>query len=83
MADDKVSLCRLWKKEGRTGEYFVGRTGGARVLVFQNRSKADDSEHDAEIFVVNAQPAANGQLGTAKAFERRAPKSDNEGRPLH
>lgn len=59
MADDKVSLCRLWRREGRHGEYFVGRMGGARVLIFRNLGKTDDSEHDVEIFVVNAtDPAA-------------------------
>lgn len=61
MADEKVSLCRLWKKAGNYGDYFVGRMGGARVLVYQNLRKADDRDHDAEIFVVNAPQGNSGQ----------------------
>jgi hypothetical protein len=80
MADDKVSLCRLWKKEGNYGDYFVGRMGGARVLVYQNLRKADDRDHDAEVFVVNA-PQGNSSPPAPKAKPDRTATRQQSTRP--
>ena len=62
MTSERVPLCRLWKREsGKGATYFVGRMGGARVLVFENLRKATDEDHDAEIFVVAAPQAEDGR----------------------
>jgi hypothetical protein len=41
----------LWRKKSASGnEYFVGRLGGVRIVILQNRDAARDSEPDFHLF---------------------------------
>lgn len=40
-----ITLARLWKKTSAKGnEYFVGRLGGAKVLIMENRDRQGDDD---------------------------------------
>jgi len=65
MAESKLKAAALWKKTSATGNiYLVGRLGGVRVLVFENRDrkgapvcsrtrpKGNDMKNDTSVFIV-------------------------------
>ncbi|MGE0489760.1 MAG: hypothetical protein AB7S38_11185 [Vulcanimicrobiota bacterium] len=53
----KVPLCGLWARESKNGtRYYVGRLGGARVLVFANQQKNDDRDPDLQVYLQAAPP---------------------------
>ncbi len=41
--DEPFTACRLFEKTSKGGnQYFQGRLGGAKVLIFKTRERADD-----------------------------------------
>jgi hypothetical protein len=56
--DSKIALTRLYRKvSARSGEqYFVGRLGAARVLLFKDRDQPDEGD---EVFSLMIEPIAD------------------------
>jgi hypothetical protein len=45
VSDPKLKACGLWEKTSGAGNrYWVGRLGGVRVLIFENRDRKGDND---------------------------------------
>lgn len=67
----KAKLTRMFKKtSAKTGsEYFVGRLGGSRILLFRAREQPDDGD---EVFELLIEPVEDdGGAGRAPRQERQ------------
>ena len=67
----KAKLTRMFKKtSAKTGsEYFVGRLGGSRILLFRAREQPDDGD---EVFELLIEPVEDdGDAGRAPRQERQ------------
>ena len=69
----KAKLTRMFKKtSAKTGsEYFVGRLGGSRILLFRAREQPDDGD---EVFELLIEPVEDDQPAG------RAPRQDRQER---
>lgn len=55
--DDPISVCRLFEKTSKTGnQYFTGRWGNAKVLLFKSREIAEDGSPIWELKLAQAAP---------------------------
>lgn len=53
----KFTACRLWQRVGRDGQpFWSGRWGAARVLVVENRERADDDDATHLLVLGEAEP---------------------------
>lgn len=53
MPDHKIRLGGLWKQKSKTGvDYLAGSFGQARLLVFKNDLKQNDSSPDYTMYIV-------------------------------
>jgi hypothetical protein len=63
---DLIRAAKLWAKTG--GTYYVGRMGGCRVLVLENRDRKGEDE-----------PTHWLMIGDAEAGQERRPQSPDPG----
>jgi len=71
--DSKIALTRLYRKvSARSGEqYFVGRLGAARVLLFKDRDQPDEGD---EVFSLVVEPV-DKQTTAPKAKPQPPPRN--------
>lgn len=50
MSGNKVPLFRLYKKQGKNGEYWTGTLGAANVIMFPNKYKETDKDADLVVY---------------------------------
>lgn len=61
----------LWRKTSAKGnDYFIGRLGGCRILIFENRDRKDDADPSHHLFFADA-PAKPKPAATAEPKEPR------------
>jgi hypothetical protein len=79
----------LWRKTSSKGnQYFVGRLGGVKILILENRDAGKDKEPDLHLFFVEvenkaaapAQPQAHPEP-PQRAMPRRAYPARRAARP--
>jgi hypothetical protein len=67
---------KLWEKVSAKGNrYFIGRLGGVRILILENRSRGAEGEPDWQLFFCDGEKRENSHAETPAAREprRRAP----------
>jgi len=53
----KLMAAKLWEKTSASGNrYFVGRLGGVRILILENRDRGTEGEGDFHLFFVDGSP---------------------------
>ena len=52
---DLVEIGGLWKNEGKDGEYFSGKLGQAKLLIFANKYKKTDKHPDFRMYVTKVE----------------------------
>jgi uncharacterized protein (DUF736 family) len=63
-----VKLMGLWKNKSRDGkQYFMGKLGRVKVLVFPNERKQAENQPDYNVFIVPAEK--QNAAATADASE--------------
>jgi hypothetical protein len=72
----KLRAAGLWEKTSTAGRrYFVGRLGGVRILILENRPRGSENQPDFELFFVDGErreaPAAPASTATQGHEPRR------------
>jgi hypothetical protein len=73
----KLKAAGLWQKTSAAGNtYFVGRLGGVRILIFENRERTGEDEPSHLLFFADGGTRANEntRLGTSTTISRSRPR---------
>ena len=73
-----VKMGALWINQGKNGEYFAGKLGDAKLLMFANDKKGNDKAPDYNLYVAPYQKKDDNQSrpGPAPA-QTSTPASDD------
>jgi len=92
--DDKFRAASLWEKTSERGNrYFVGRLGGVRILIFENKDRKGESDPTHVLYFADGEkrsepsargdrPAAAATAGTARARPPRVIRAPKVAAPI-
>lgn len=73
-----LKAASLWEKTSAAGNrYFIGRLGGVRILILENRSRGAEGEPDWQLFFCDGEKRENSRAETpasATAAVAREPR---------
>ena len=81
MSDPKIRLGGLWKSKSKNGvDYLSGSLGQARLLIFRNDQKRDDSAPDYTMYIVPREKESSPDRSSppARDFKNEASPPDRD-----
>jgi hypothetical protein len=79
-----LKAAKLWEKTSAKGNtYFVGRLGGVRILILENRGRGNEGEADWHLFFIDGEKRESAEAsGTPqRSFARRPYPAKRQARP--
>ena len=68
-----IKAASLWEKTSAAGNrYFIGRLGGARILILENRSRGAEGEPDWQLFFCDGEKRENSRAKRPASASRAA-----------